>query len=195
MWRIPSKFSECELDYLKSHLDESVNQLSGYLGKSRASIKRQIDILNGKIEDTKQSRKRTKIGKRKDLDNKFFRSGWEASTARYFKFKGINWEYEPEVFVFKNIKHGTVSYCPDFRIEVGPSSYKWVEIKGQLKSSDKARIRRFKKYYPEEFDKLQCIVGNSKTKAALFFKEMNVPVLAYYQDLNKQYKDVIPNWE
>ena len=46
----------------------------------------------------------------------------------------------------------------------------WIEIKGMLDSQSETAIRRFKKYYPEEFKKLKAVVGRKNTKADKFFK-------------------------
>lgn len=194
MFRTVVKWSCCELDYLKAHRDEVVTQLSGYLGKSRAAVKRKLDELDGKVVEDKRSGKRTNIGKRADLGGLFVRSSWEANLARYLSYKGKQWSYEPEVFVFSGVKHGTVSYCPDFKVKYR-NSYLWIEVKGQLKDSDKTRIRRFKKFYPDEFKKLRVVVGSPSTKAAKFFEEMGVPILYCVNDLNKQCKGKVPHWE
>ena len=187
-------WSQCEIDHLKAHKTDSVNQLSGYLGKSRAAINNKlIELETGKAPDKKKS-KRTNIGKRKDLGDLFVRSSWEANVARYLNYHGYSWEYEPHIFVFEGIKHGTTSFCPDFKVQNG-WGHIWIEVKGQLDSQDKTRIRRFKKMFPDEFKRLQCIVGTEKTAAAKFFQLIGVPIMVTIFDLNKRYKDVIENWE
>ncbi len=194
-------WSPVEVDYLKENKDRPISQLSIALAKSRNAVTRKLNELKG-IKPKTQGKRNiiSRIGKRKDLGGLFVRSGWEANTCRWFNHKKINYLYEPKTFPFfgiagqKDVKHGTIHYVPDFRIEQG-RTYKWVEVKGMLKSSDKTRIRRLKKYYPEEFKKLVAIVGSKSTKAAEFFKEMNVPIMAYYNDLNKEFKDSINHWE
>lgn len=191
-------WSPCETDYLKENRnDRSVNELSLYLSKSRAAIKRKLDELDGKAPPARvRNGKGTKIGKREDIlvNGKpgFFRSGWEANVARWLTHKGKQWEYEPEVFFFEGVKHGTVSYCPDFRY--GKTGL-WLEVKGFLDSKGRAAIRRFKKFHPSEFKKLRAIVGRPGTKADQFFKKIGVPIVAYMSDLNKEFKDQVPNWE
>ncbi len=59
------------------------------------------------------------------------RSTWEMNYAHYLdwlkKKKEIKkWEYEPDTFWFKNIRRGTCSYLPDFKIYQNP-------INGKLK--------------------------------------------------------------
>ena len=187
-----TRWSPVEIDYLKANRDKiSENQLSVALGKSRNAIKTKCAELDGK-KVTKKMSKRSVIGKRVDLDGLFMRSNWEANTLRYLKMKKKTVKYEPKVFYFEGVKSGTMSYLPDFYVEEDDS---WIEVKGMLDGRSKTQIRRFKKHYPEEFKKLKVVVGSANTKAAKFFEEMGVPILAYYNDLNKQYKDKIPGWE
>ena len=183
-------WSPVEIDYLKAHRDDmTANQLSLALAKTRAALKRKLDELDGKVVSKAKKNKKSMIGKRLDL-NQFFRSNWEANVARWFNYKNKTWEYEPKVFVFQDIKHGTVSYCPDFKVGT-----LWVEVKGYLDPKGKTAIRRFKKYYPKEFKKLRAIVGSPNTQAAKFFKEMGVPIMAYYNDLKKKHSKTIEHWE
>ncbi len=184
-------WSPVEVDFLKANREKiSINQLTVALAKSRNAIKRKLDELDGK-KVTKKMSKKSVIGKRPDLNSTFFRSNWEANTARYLNHKKIKWTYEPKVFYFDKIKHGTVSYCPDFQLKDGT----WIEVKGYLTSQGKTAIRRMKKYYPDEFNKLQAIVGRPGTNADKFFQSIGVPIYAYYSDMSKQYKDKIDNWE
>lgn len=184
-------WSPVEEDYLKENRDKmSENQLSAALAKSRAAVKRKLDEFDGKPQ-TKKMSKRSVIGKRIDLGGLFMRSGWEANVARWLKSQGHEFMYEPKVFTFEGVKHGTVSYCPDFFL---PGKNQWLEIKGMLDGKSRTQIRRFKKNYPDEFKKLTVVVGNANTKAAKFFQDLGVPLI-YYNDLNKQYKEKIPFWE
>ncbi len=186
-------FSPVELEYLKTHQNDPQAQLCIALGKSANAIKNKLyELANGVPHPSqKKSGKRTNIGKRTDL-KLFLRSSWEANFLRYLKHEGIKYEYEPRVFHFEGIKHGTVSYCPDIYL---PELDVWLEVKGQLLAKDRVRIRRFKKYFPEEYAKLQGIPGRASTKAGLFFTEMGIPIYKCYTDLDKQFKKVIKNWE
>lgn len=194
----PVKWSPCETDYLIANRnDRSVNELSLYLGKSRNAIKRKCDELDGKPQPKKKN-KISRIGKRDDIvqDGKpqFFRSGWEANVARWMNHKKTPWTYEPDVFPFFEfgVKNGTTSYCPDFKY--GKTGL-YLEVKGQLDAKGKTAIRRFKKYYPAEFKKLRAIVGRPNTVADKFFKKLDVPVIAYINELNKKFKDKVEHWE
>lgn len=95
----------------------------------------------------------SKGGKREDLNNMYFRSSWEANYARvlnYIKDRGEiqSWEYEPETFVFHNIKRGTTSYLPDFKITYPDGRIEYVEIKGFMDTRSKTKLNRMAKYYP-----------------------------------------------
>jgi hypothetical protein len=182
-------WSPVEISYLESHRDQPVNQLTIALAKSRNAIRLKCLELDGKPLPTKKRNKLSVIGRRDDL-NQFFRSGWEANVARWFNNEGMVWRYEPEVFVFKEVKHGTVSYCPDFQVDDN-----WVEVKGYLTPQGKTAIRRFKRYYPEEFKKLVAIPGSRTTKAGQFFESMGIPIIATINELNKEFKNKIPHWE
>lgn len=98
---------------------------------------------------------RTKSGKRADLGEVFFRSSWEANYARYLNLlMRMNvvesWEFEPETFWFHEIKRGTRSYLPDFRVKYRSDPRPvYVEIKGWLDARSKTKITRFRKYYPQ----------------------------------------------
>lgn len=190
-------WSPVELDYLKANRDQlDTNQLSLALAKSRNAVKNKLLELDGKLKPKKASPKRTNIGKRKDL-NKFFRSSWEANLARYLRSTNQAWEYEPKVFTFAGVKHGTVSYCPDFRLIQGTAvnADQWIEVKGFMDGKSKTQIRRFKKNFPEEFKRLRAVVGSPNTAAAKFFASMDVPIFAFYNELNKQCRNTIPGWE
>lgn len=192
MFRFASvKWSPVEISYLKEHREDmNINQLSLALAKSRNAITRKLAELDGK-SITKKKNKRSVIGKREDL-KQFFRSNWEANFARWLNLQGQQWEYEPKVFWFIDfgIRKGTIQYCPDFKV-----GNTWIEIKGMLDNKGRTAIKRFKKYYPEEFKNLKAVVGRPGTKADKFFKDLGVPILAYINQLEKKYKEQIPKWE
>lgn len=84
----------------------------------------------------------------------FFRSKWEANYALYLDFlidhKEIyKWEFEPETFMFENIKLGTRSYTPDFKVFLDESNFEYHEVKGYMDSKSKTKLKRFAKYYPQ----------------------------------------------
>jgi len=194
------KWSPIEIRWLKRNKNKPINQLTIELNKSRNAIKVKIAELDGKpISNISRSSKGTKIGKRKDCDNQFLRSGWEANFYRYLRqCKDVDYfQYEPTDFTFYQfgIKKGTISYTPDFKVVFKDGTYKWLEVKGFMKNQDKTKIRRFQKFYPDEAKHLVAVPGSKKTKAAEFFKSVDVPIWKEYNELNKKYKDKIKGWE
>lgn len=205
-------WSEVEVDWLKANRDKMpITQLAGKLSKSRNAVKVKLAELDGKPIAKKKKAKNSisKIGRRKDCDNHFFRSAWEADCYRFIKhlqqhrqvLNGLDKqirsiEVEPHTFTFTQFghTHGTIAYTPDLRVS-NTIDYVWIEVKGWLDAQDKTRIRRLKKYYPNEFKKLVAITGSPNTAATKFFEEMGVPVIYYINELKKQWRDVIPNWE
>ena len=135
-------------------------------------------------------------GKRKDLNNTYFRSRWEANYARYLNFMGIEWAYEPDTFIFEAIKRGTRSYTPDFYI---PSEDKRIEIKGYLDQKGRTKIKRLKKYYPEEFAKLHFVVSHLGCKTQVDILDIlgveSVDKFEYYKEINDTLGGIIEGWE
>lgn len=96
---------------------------------------------------------RYKGGHRPDLGF-YVRSQWEANVARYIKFlmqKGEvkGFEYEADTFEFTNIKRGTRSYTPDFKIYNNDGSLEYWEVKGFMDQVSKTKLKRMAKYYPD----------------------------------------------
>lgn len=123
--------------------------------------------------------KRSKGGKREDLNNVYFRSTWEANYARYLNWLVslgaiTSWEYEPRVFIFP-VKRGNTSYTPDFRVIKADGSYSWHEIKGWMDATSKTKLKRMAKYYPEE---PITILGQKE-----------------YYAIAREVKGFIPGWE
>jgi hypothetical protein len=122
----------------------------------------------------------TKGGKRADLNNQYFRSGWEANYARYLNWlqaKGEidRWQFEPDTFEFHKIKRGQRFYTPDFKVFEKDGSYQYHEIKGYMSPQSITKLKRMAKYYPNE--PLILIDG---------------PI---YKELAKTMKQLLPNWE
>lgn len=145
--------------------------------EKRRLKQRETKIKNGTLNPMKSQSNpysRTKGGKRKDLNNTYFRSSWEANIARYYDYIGIEWQYEPKTFIFKDITRGSVSYTPDFYL---PDEDKWIEIKGWMDGKSKTKLKRFAKHYPEEYKKLQIIQKNE------------------YDEIKRKVSPYIKNWE
>ena len=106
-------------------------------------------------------------GKREDLNNKYFRSNWEANYARILNEQSVFWEYEAHTF---DLSDGT-SYTPDFKL----SEKKFVEVKGWWDDDSKHKIELFLKEYPDyELD----LIGESE-----------------YYSLRSLFKHKITEWE
>jgi glucan-binding YG repeat protein len=85
----------------------------------------------------------------------YFKSSWEAIFGWYLEGLKRNavikeWEYEPKIFWFEQIKRGCRSYTPDFRVIRLDGTHYWVEVKGYMDQKSRTKIKRFEKYYPEE---------------------------------------------
>lgn len=96
---------------------------------------------------------RSVSGKRSDLDNRFFRSAWEANYARYLNWlvgRGeiSRWEYETETFEFSKIKRGSRFYTPDFKVIFPDGRFEFHEIKGYMDQRSATKLKRMKKYFP-----------------------------------------------
>lgn len=119
-------------------------------------------------------------GKREDLNNRYFRSRWEANYARYLNFlinnnQILRWEYEPDTFVFESIKRGTRSYLPDFKVYKTELEYEYHEVKGYNGPTSQTKLKRMAKYFPSE-------------KLILIDKDR-------YMAIHRQMKSIIPYWE
>jgi hypothetical protein len=85
----------------------------------------------------------------------FFRSQWEWRYAIYLQWckeKGLIkfWTHEPKTFWFEAIKRGVRSYLPDFWVQNDKDETYYVEVKGYYDSKSLTKIKRFRKYYPQE---------------------------------------------
>lgn len=152
------------------------------------------DSISSSLSKSNSSRgnayKHTKTGYRQDIDLNV-RSNWEANFVRILNAYKIKFEFEPTVFAFP-IKRGTKGYTPDFYLT---NSDEWIEIKGYLDDKSKIKLRRFKRYYPEEFEKLVCIISKYSKEACNFMDELAVPKVIYYEDIRSEYSSLVTNWE
>lgn len=132
----------------------------------------------------------TKTGYRKDIDLNV-RSSWEANFVRILQLYKIEFQFEPTVFPFP-IKRGTKGYTPDFLLN---RNNEWVEIKGYLDDKSKVKLKRFKRYYPDEFERMTCVIGKYSNEAKNFMAELEVPQVVFYEDIRDEYSNYILNWE
>lgn len=85
----------------------------------------------------------------------YFRSTWEIRYAQWLEYQKrqgwiYDWDYEPKTFWFDGIKRGCVSYKPDFQVFIEKRRWYWVEVKGYYDAKSITKIKRFKKYFPNE---------------------------------------------
>ncbi|HJS83537.1 MAG TPA: hypothetical protein VJ742_11960 [Nitrososphaera sp.] len=132
----------------------------------------------------------TRTGFRPDLKLSV-RSNWEANFLRILTSYDIPFEFEPCVFTYP-IKRGNKAYTPDILL---PASSEWIELKGYFDKNSQIKIRRFKKYYPQEFANLTMVISKSSRIAREFCELIEVPRVLHYEELSKQFKDKITNWE
>jgi hypothetical protein len=134
--------------------------------------------------------KHTKSGYREDLGMNM-RSNWEANVARIYNAYKIDFEFEPKVFTFP-IKRGTKGYTPDFYL---PKHDEWLEVKGYLDDKSKIKLKRFKRYYPDEFEKLTFVCSKYSSDAKRFANDLEIPNVVFYEDIRNFYMDKVPYWE
>lgn len=100
----------------------------------------------------------------------YFRSRWEYLFALFLQFNletGLieQWDYEPKIFVFEEVQRGIRSYKPDFRVLRPLEGTIWYEVKGYMDKDSFVKLKRFRKYFPNE--RLEVIDGKWFTKNAL----------------------------
>lgn len=152
-----------------------------------------IQCFSGKKTPKKQitassSYAKTKKGKRADLGEDVFKSSYEANTARWLKLNGVQYIYEEKAFLFNKelLQKGPFLYTPDFFLKSplkGHESKTIIEVKGYFDPSSRAKIRRLKKYYPEEFKQLLIIANKKDKKVIEFCNKMHLTLIPYEQVL------------
>ena len=146
------------------------------------------------IRTAQSSFARTKNGPASELPGErgkvSFRSLWERNFARCLEVQGFDWTYEKNVFTFNGVIRRPFQYIPDFYDLT--NDILW-EVKGFLRSQDRSRIKRFRKYYPEDFKKLKvlCSKGNKTTRG--FFEGIGVPC-EFIEDWKEEWEEKV-QWE
>jgi len=149
-------------------MEKIINQVKEKLKtpKGLMSIRAKIKISNalaGKLPKNMMFGASNEFGcyrniQRGDYENSkgtmYFRSKWEANYALYLDFlvsKNLikSWEYEADVFMFEEIKLGTRSYRPDFKVYTNDGYFEYHEVKGYMDNKSKTKLKRMRKYYPE----------------------------------------------
>jgi NUMOD3 motif len=119
-------------------------------------------------------------GRRADLGDMFFRSGWEANYARILNLQIEQgeihrWEFEPDRFKFSVVK-GPRSYTPDFKVwKQEGGDFHYVEIKGWMDEKSRLKCHLMERFYP------------------------NVPIYIIgekeYKNLQREFSSRIERWE
>ena len=83
----------------------------------------------------------------------YYRSRWEANYGRYLQLLKESgnikdWEHEPDTFWFEEIRRGTRSYLPDFKVTSNDGSICYHEVKGWMDAKSKTKLKRMAKYHP-----------------------------------------------
>lgn len=71
----------------------------------------------------------------------------------------------------------------------------WVELKGYLDDKSKIKIKRFKRYYEDDFNKLTFIISKYSSAAKNFAMDLEIPKVVFYEEIKSFYSDKIPFWE
>jgi hypothetical protein len=127
-----------------------------------------------------QNGRRSKVGKREDLNGLFVRSSWEANYARYLNYliethEIINWDYEIDKFIITNWAGKQKFYIPDFKIIKTDMSIEYHEVKGYMDKDSQYKLDKMNTEHPD----VKLILVNKQS----------------YRQLETQYKDIIPKWE
>ena len=112
-------------------------------------------IRSGRANENAYSRCRR--GRRADLGEMFFRSGWEANYARILNLlkeenEIYHWVFEPNTLPFP-VDRRPFSYTPDFMVwrrdDRDHCYVEYVEIKGQMDDLSKLKHRHMEQFYPD----------------------------------------------
>jgi len=201
------QWSPVECDFLRKNKTLPLTQLSLRLSKSISAVKNMIKQL---AEDKKAGKtvpllgptknRRSRIGKREDCGGLFFRSSYESNCYRYFTRYLANIEkveFEPDTFMFTEwFNRGTLSYLPDFKLTFKDGRVIYVEAKGYLQPEGKTKLRRFKRYYPEQFEGMLGVTGGPKTLASKFMEELGFADVWSIREMKKEYIAAgLSDWE
>lgn len=152
-----------------------------------------VEQLPGTMAKRGNAYKHTKTGTRGDIPDVIPRSGWEANTMRVFMLHKIKFQFEPREFEFPaDVRGRKQLYIPDIYL---PDTDEYVEVKGYLDSRGRNKLRKFKKHYREDFDKLYVVISRSNKGNKLFFAKLGVTKVLYYENIADLYSEKVLNWE
>lgn len=153
-------------------------------------LKKVQPLVRPLVRQNGNAYRNTRSGLREDLGI-VTRSGWEADTLRILKSYNIKFEYEPFAYVFP-IKRGNKSYLPDVYL---PLTDELLEIKGFFSEDSRIKIKRFKMYYPLEFERFNIIINKGSKESLNICRQLEIPNILFWQDIRQLFRDKISNWE
>lgn len=178
-------------------MDTTINEVAWVMERANRQEPRALQVQAGiaplavavKSKSRLNPYAHTKTGYRPDLGFTV-RSGWEANVLRVLKSYDISFEYETWLFPFP-IKRGNKSYLPDMYL---PATGEYIEVKGFFDNNSKVKMRRFKKFYPEDAAKMILIISKSSRASREFCAELGYQTL-YYEEIRKNFSGLIRTWE
>lgn len=103
------------------------------------------------------------------------------------------WEYEPHgsTFWFESIRRGVRSYKPDFRVVTNTGQIQWYELKGYLNPKSMTKLRRMKKYHPDEIIILVMMRDDRRDREKIDAIRPFVYAVCYLDKVLGRYKGTI----
>lgn len=113
-----------------------------------------------------------------------FKSLSEVNYAYYLEWlkskkQILDWEYEPETFVFPkdDYKTGPFYYKPDFKVLISKKKKEWHEVKGHMNPASRKKIKRFNKHHGK--------------------REGNIVLIdaTWFSSVGKTLSSLVPGWQ
>lgn len=145
-----------------------------------------------RIKQRRSAFSNTRTGFRKHLGFTV-RSSWENNFCLYLQHKNIKYEYEPKTFYFPE-RTGATAYVPDFKLTINRREV-WCEVKGRIDSKDRTKMRRMREHFPDVFRKMTYVAEKPGCKADLSYKKLGLKPFVYYNDINKEFGNILKYWE
>jgi hypothetical protein len=174
---------------------------------SGENLKTSIVCLKCGDKNGKKPAKRTatqnytsiKGGVRKDIHpTYYFRSAMEANFARILQYINQEFKFEEKKFTFEGYKNKPFSYLPDFYVKGkrgGKFKSGWYETKGWMKTESMSKLRRLRKHYPKEADKMTVVIYRKSDRMSKEFCKKQGLRYLFWDDLRNEFEPLIPTWE
>jgi DNA-binding CsgD family transcriptional regulator len=138
--KLKMTLDECKVMYEKGYSLTDVSESSGYAVNT---LKRKLLKLGVSIRNCLDSQ--LNVAYENHKGKHYFRSSWEANTAKYLDSHNLDWLYEPTTF---NL--GDCKYTPDFIVYDSEGNIEHViEVKGQFNDYCIRKMRLFMILYPD----------------------------------------------